>query len=645
MEISALNKGLNFNILPNYFDFLQVQASFERLYQETRQFLSCTDRIEFKRIIINLYSKYKSSYFFSKNRKQFNINEDIIAALKKLSRNASLIICKPDKGNGVVVMNKIDYIQKMKQILLDRTKFKSVSENNNLKQLSRFQNFLARLKNVGAIDQTTYKRIRPVATTIPTLYGLPKIHKENNPLRPILSSIGSYQHECAAWLSEILSPLREHHSSVKDTFDFLRKIKDVNIQNKVMSSLDVKSLFTNIPVDFTVNLILDSIFINDVKKFQGLNRQQLKKLLKWSCSGTVFQFNEELFEQTDGVAMGSPIAPLMADICMNWVIGKCELFNEKPVILLRYVDDIFCVFDSKLILNQFYNKINAVHPNIRFSVEMEHNNQLAFLDVLLTKCHNVLETTVFRKKTNTGLYMKWSSLCPIKYKRNLINCLLERSYRICSSYLIMHREFQNITNMMLSNEYPIEFIQNQIRHFLNKKFSKNVIPRTDSTQKQNVPRLIIKLPFVGNSSMHIEKELQSFFRRKLSDKVKLMIVHNCHAIGNMFKHKDKQPLLYRNNVVYKLSCSCGSIYIGQTRRNLQSRMDEHNPMAKHQQQSDVIKHLSENPGHSIDFSKPEILTSAYNPRELLIKETLLIQQYKPEINSDTSSHPLYVFNN
>ena len=565
--------------------------------------------------------------------------------MKKLSHDSSLVICKPDKGNGVVVMNKTDYVHKMKQILNDQSKFKQVSDNNCLKQLSRFQNFLARLKRVGAIDLMTYKRIRPVSTSVPTLYGLPKIHKENNPLRPILSSTGSYQHECAAWLSEILSPLREHHTAVKDTFDFLDKIKDINIRDKTMSSLDVKSLFTNIPVNFTINLILEAIFVNDVKKFYGLNKQQLKKLLKWTCSGTVFQFNEELFEQTDGVAMGSPIAPLMADICMNWLVEKCTSFKSKPVVFLRYVDDIFCIFDNKNTLNHFYNDINAVHPNLKFSVELEQNKQLAFLDVLLTRHNNEIETAVYRKKTNTGLYMKWSSLCPIKYKRNLINCLLERSYRICSSYLIMHREFQNITNMMLNNEYPISFIQNQIRQFLNKKFNPKSIPKADSTSQKPVPRLIIRLPFVGNSSLHLEKELKSFFRRKLSDKFILNIVHNCYAISNMFKHKDKQPLLYRNNVVYKLSCSCGSVYIGQTRRNLQSRMDEHNPLAKHQQQSDVIKHLSENPSHSIDFSKPQILASAYNPKELLIKETILIQQHRPDINSDTSSHPLYVFNN
>ena len=113
----------------------------------------------------------------------------------------------------------------------------------------------------------------------------------------------------------------------------------------------------------------------------------------------------------------------------------------------------------------------------------------------------------------------------------------------------------------------------------------------------------------------------------------------------MFKHKEHQPKLLRSNVVYKLTCSCDSVYIGQTCRNLGARLDDHNPAANSNQQSDVAKHLLKNPTHFINFNEPEILCSAYNFKELLIKETLLIHQLQPDINVDISLFPLYVFNN
>ena len=96
--------------------------------------------------------------------------------------------------------------------------------------------------------------------------------------------------------------------------------------------------------------------------------------------------------------------------------------------------------------------------------------------------------------------------------------------------------------------------------------------------------------------------------------------------------------------MYKLTCSCGSVYIVQTRRNLQSQLHEHNPATSPNQHSDVIKHLLENPNHIIDFNDLEVLCSAHNTKELLIKETLLIQQYQLDINVDGSSFSLYVFN-
>ena len=97
-------------------------------------------------------------------------------------------------------------------------------------------------------------------------------------------------------------------------------------------------------------------------------------------------------------------------------------------------------------------------------------------------------------------------------------------------------------------------------------------------------------------------------------------------------------------MVYTLKCSCGHSYIGQTQRNLKIRLDEHNPKKSNHQTTDVVKHLYTYPDHFMGFKNLEILASAFNDRELLIKETLLIQEQQPEINVDNFSTPLYFFN-
>ena len=97
----------------------------------------------------------------------------------------------------------------------------------------------------------------------------------------------------------------------------------------------------------------------------------------------------------------------------------------------------------------------------------------------------------------------------------------------------MHIEFETITNMLLRNDNPLPFIQNQIRRFLNNKHSDfNISKKAD----KKITRLILQLRFIGNTFLHIEKELKSFFQRQLSAKLSLNVVHDCYKIGDMFKH-------------------------------------------------------------------------------------------------------------
>ena len=175
--------------------------------------------------------------------------------------------------------------------------------------------FLYRLKKNKNLDDTIYQEIRPRAASTPCLYGLPKLHKDNCPLRPILSATGSFTYQTASWLSNIFKPFREHSTVLQDSFQFVNQISKIpNLQNKFLVSFDVKSLFTNIPLDFTLNLILDKLFIDQSTKIFGMNRKHFKKLLDWTCKNGTLQFNGKFHKQAYGVAMGSPLAPAIADI-------------------------------------------------------------------------------------------------------------------------------------------------------------------------------------------------------------------------------------------------------------------------------------------------------------------------------------------
>ena len=202
-----------------------------------------------------------------------------------------------------------------------------------------------------------------------------------------------------------------------------------------MCSFDIESLFTNIPLQETLDIILRLLFPNHNDTFQGFNKKDFKSLLELATSASSFLFNDKLYEQVDGVAMGSACGPTLDNIFLcyfeeKW-LSHCPV-QFKPFLYRRYVDDTFLLFKDSDHINLFLNYLNSKHGNIKFTKESEQDNTLPFLDVSITRKHNTFETSVFRKKTFTGLSSHYLSSEPRMYKTNTIKTLLHRGYHVCN---------------------------------------------------------------------------------------------------------------------------------------------------------------------------------------------------------------------
>ena len=292
----------------------------------------------------------------------------------------------------------------------------------------------------------------------------------------------------------------------------------------------------------------------------------------------------------------------------------------------------------------FFDVMNHIHKSINFTQEQECNGQLAFFDVLVSRnTGNVAQTSVFRKKTHTRLYLKWTSFVPYRYKRNLVNSLLQRANKIGSSYKLIHSDFMRIKEMLAKNGYPRTFVDNCIRGFLNSKHTDT--KRTNHITTQPTQKhLTCRLPFLGPISMQVLHEIGNYFAKNTNGKIKVSVIHDTFKLKSFFRVKEGQALLHRSNVVYHIHCSCGSNYIGETARNLLARLNEHNHGSKKCKNTDVTNHLYQNSDHKIDFAKPKILGTARNRTKLFILETLSIDKLKPDISVDQSSITLYLFN-
>ena len=202
-----------------------------------------------------------------------------------------------------------------------------------------------------------------------------------------------------------------------------------------MASFDIESLFTNIPLQETIDLCVENLF-QDRTHVDNLSKDSFRELLTRTMSESLILFDQQFYKQHDGVAMGSPLGPTLANVflCYHEKIWLQNCPSEfKPVIYRRYVDDTFLLFRLKHHIEKIRNCLNCQHKNIKFTSETENENSISFLDIKITRDNNKFMTSVYCKPTFSGVFSNLGSLIPKSYKYNLLFTLLHRAFKLCSN--------------------------------------------------------------------------------------------------------------------------------------------------------------------------------------------------------------------
>ena len=117
-------------------------------------------------------------------------------------------------------------------------------------------------------------------------------------------------------MCKVLSPIRKSEYTIKNTKDFSVQLKKEKIpKDHQVVSLDVKSLFTNVPLEKTIHIILRRIY-HDKEININITKKDMRDLLLLCTKNVHFTFEGKIYIQIDGVAMGSSLAPVLADIFM-----------------------------------------------------------------------------------------------------------------------------------------------------------------------------------------------------------------------------------------------------------------------------------------------------------------------------------------
>ena len=320
-------------------------------------------------------------------------------------------------------------------------------------------------------------------------------------------------------------------------------------------SFDVTSLFTNVPLSKTINIIIDRIYNKNLVQ-TTISKKTLRKLIKDTCTKTVFSANNILYEQIDGVSMGSSLGPVLANIIMT----ELEQSVIKPYIdfgvikfYSRYVDDTLLVIKPEDI-DTVHTSLNKFDKNLQFTVD-KFENETPHLEI------SPDGLSIFRKDTNTGLYTNFNSYSPWSYRKAWISSLANRASKLCHRDKLK-REILNIKQFASWNGFP--------RSVVNKIIQNATKPRQPTTEDKDTSQLTtiwLRLPYGGPTGEQLVKSLQRKLRHciKANTNVKFKVTYSTHKIGFYTNMKDPTPLKFKSNIVYRFSCpGCGASYVGKT---------------------------------------------------------------------------------
>ena len=667
-ESYALRYGLNHHILPSKVNSVKFKSSIDSQINNICYSNKVSLTYDDKNSIREATDRFIHESDQICNTKQ---NRHLHKTLGRISRNKAIKVCKMDKGVGLVIMNNCDYYSKLDQIINDKTRFIRLDYNINTENVQNCrlapwvikENKIARYCRdyiQKLVDEKTYRRILPNGSQPGKMYGMAKNHKPNCPLRPVLSAVNTPSYHLAKWLEQNIKPYFSSEYSVSSTSTFVEELSHLNpLPTDVLVSFDIKSLYTKVPLTEVIRDMQSKIYSqSDPSSFfvnSGISEVVFKNILQ-TCSESIFLYKDNVYKQHDGLSMGSPLAPLMAD----WFVAKVEdqIFNRnvscKPKFYRRYVDDIFAVFHSTADRDSFFKILNNEHPNLEFT--METNKNLPFLDVSISVRDGKYRTQVYRKPTNTGVLMNYNSNTPPQWRRSLINCLLMRAFRNSSHYCLFRSEITTLRTIFKRNGYPDPFIDKIIfdfqqthaqdeQHFkLNKQKSGTKKPQIVVKEFDEV---YLNLPYIGRPSTKLHRKINIQMRKY---NLWVNAAYRTTKTGSYFNLKSQCSKLFESNVVYQFTCSRdeNESYIGETRRHLFQRINEHNSN-NNNNNSAIFDHMFNCTGcmNNTNIAKSFKILYKCKRSNLYSLESIMIRKHRPTLNSklgvNKGCYPLTIF--
>lgn len=396
--------------------------------------------------------------------------------LKSLSSNKLIVIKPADKNLGLVVLNTDDYYNMCMKHLNDTDTYEVVHNYNSNLVYAKLRSILCKFNKLKD-HRDAYT---PLAASLlqlqndPTLrtapfYCLPKIHKTliNPPGRPIISSVSTATYHASVYLDKELQPLMKRLKTVCTSSQQLIK----GLQNRthnigsVLLCADITSLYPNIPIGLgigTVRKVLKSL-----NAFTPEHLDFLMTLLHWVLTENYCTFDNLIYHQLKGTAMGTPTAVSYANIFLYGIENTLILKTDFPSFYTRYIDDVFAIFDSQETALAYVNRFNEFCPSIKFEAVTTQRTGI-MLDLELTLEYNarndkdMITHKIYQKPLNIYQYIPTQSEHPASLYDNFVLQELKRYKLACTNPLDYTTICNSFAARLIARGYDAKILTNAL---------------------------------------------------------------------------------------------------------------------------------------------------------------------------------------
>ena len=576
IETSTLNKGLNFcisnnskaninknidNDIKRFTRALQLKFMFDD-DQSVNDIEKFTGNPEWNppqskcSPEINGYTNYlqqEIKNLITKNKTKHNISRKERAALQTLSKDKSILVQKADKGGSIVVLNTVDYENKMHIMLTDAITYTEIPSISLSDAKNQINGIIEQLYDYEYISKKQKKFLVRCTPKIPILYGLPKIHKNNWPLRPIVSQIDSPAYKLNKYLDYLLTTAEKCIPNLlQDTTKFLQIINTLQPipENCFLFTIDVTSLYTVLPHELVVNYVEEMYtetlgnwhkYTPDIRPIPG---NFIKKIIKIILDQTFFSFNNKTYLQNYGITMGAPSSVKLANIALYKHLDKIlkNYTHAQPRLQLRLIDDIFGIWSgTEPELLAWVKYLNDSHQSIKFTLEFS-KTEIPFLDTLVYIEQNKVKTKLYKKPTDNKQYLHFNSDHPQHVKKAIPYAQALRYRRIIEDDNIFKIELEKLKSNFLNRLYPEDVVDTAIDRASN-------LNRLDIIQYKNkqvvefkcIPFVItFNYAFVSNRNLNIYNLLSESWQKLIETTPALntlltpkIVFKKCNTINNV----------------------------------------------------------------------------------------------------------------